>query len=347
MRSPRSATLRVLVVVAAVAAGASPLLLTPRVAQAQTEEAREEARRLFSQGSSAFLAKRYTEALESLRGSYKLVPSPNSGLLIARCLKELGRSVEAVEMYDAVAADARRRATDGDTKYAQTADVATSEGNAVRATLGTVRVRVANPVAGLRIEIDGGVGVPATSGDIVALHPPGDVVVKLKPRTGAEQSQRATVVAGKELRVEFTAAPEVFDLPATAGGTPNMPPPVATGGVVPPPKEGEPPSWTMPASLVAGGVALAGAGLFIGFGLQSRSIYDELEQYCGKSGCPPAQRQRADEGKRDQTIANVGLAVGIAGAAATVVFLLVRAYSPRTAAGVGSALGRGALRVDF
>jgi hypothetical protein len=338
MSSRTSDRLRVLVMVAAAAVGSAPVLAAPRVAYAQTEDAREEAKRLFAQGSAAFLAKRYSEALESLRVSYKLVPSPNSGLLIARCLRELNRPVDAVEMYDSVAADARRRANEGDTKYGQTAEVATAEGGAVRATLGTVRVRVARAPAGSRVEIDGGVGMPVGEGDVVVLHPPGEVRVKLKPRAGAEQSQRATVVAGGEVRVEFATA--------EVGAAPPVEPPA----VVPPKagdKEGEPPSWTLPAALVGGGLALAGTGLFIGFGLKSQSTYDELERTCGRAGCGADQRTRADEGKRDQTIANVGLAVGITGAAATIAILLVRAYSPRAGGAAAAALSRGALRVDF
>ncbi len=338
MRSPRSDRLRVLVLLAGLV-GSVPVLAAPRVARAQTEDAREEAKRLFSQGSSAFLAKRYSEALESLRVSYKLVASPNSGLLIARCLRELNRPVDAVEMYESVALDARRRAAEGDSKYAQTAEVATTEGNAVRATLGTVRIRVARPSPGSRIEIDGGVGVPATEAELVVLHRPGEVLVKLKPRSGADQSQRATVAAGGEVRMELASA-EVA--PVTA-------PPAVEPPPVVPAKEGEPPSWTLPAALVSGGVALVGAGLFVGFGLKSQSTYDELEKSCGKAGCGPADRPRADEGKRDQTIANVGLAVGIAGAAAAVTFLLIRAYSPANASGASAAraLASGALRVDF
>ena len=48
-----------------------------------TEEQREEAKHRFSQGSEKYLARRYSEALDDLRVSYRLVPSPNSGLLIA------------------------------------------------------------------------------------------------------------------------------------------------------------------------------------------------------------------------------------------------------------------------
>jgi hypothetical protein len=317
MARPASEKLRALVVVLGCCV---PLLCAATPARAETEESRrDEAKTLFTRGSSAFLAKRYADALEDLRASYKLVPSPNSGLLIARCLKELNRRVDAVEMYATVATDARRRAADGDVKYAQTADVATAEGAAVRATLGTVRVRVAHPPPGALVDVDG-TSTPATDTEIVLLRPPGEVTVRFKPKTGAEQSQRATLAAGSELRMEFTPAPaDVAPAPPPTPETPHPPPP--------PPRETEPPAWTVPAAIATGGVALLGMGLFIGFGSQSESIYDELEARCGPAACGPEDRARADEGKRDQTIANVGLAVGIVGAASTVAILLVRLYA--------------------
>lgn len=322
-----------------------PIVSAPNAARADTrdtEESREEAKRLFAQGSSEYLAKRYGEALEDLRASYKLVPSPNSGLLIARSLRELNRRVEAVDMYATVAADARRRAAEGDAKYGQTADVAASEGAVVRATLGMVRVRIAHPPPGSSVEIDG-VASPATDSEIVVLHVPGNVTVKFKPKTGAEQSQRATLVAGGDVRMEFTAAS-----PETA--PPPSPPPIETPPQ-PPPARGEPPAWTVPAAVVAGGFALAGTGVFIGFGAKSTSIYDDLAAKCGTTGCGPADRATADAGKRDQTIANVGLAVGIAGAASMITFLLIRAYAPRSASAppqrLTVSIGAGALSGTF
>jgi hypothetical protein len=311
------------VLVALVALAAAPALVAfPTTAHADTEDAtRDEAKRLFQQGSSDLLAKRYAEALDNLRASYKLVPSPNSGLLIARCLRELGRRVEAVEMYGTVAADARRRAGEGDAKYTQTADVAAAEGGALRATLGLVRVRVSHPSPGSTIEIDGVVKA-ATEGDIVALHVPGEVTVRFRPASGAEQSQRATLAAGADLRMEFTSGPSVEPAP--------LPPPPPRGAAPTSDVNGSPPSWTVPAALVSGGLALAGAGVFIGFGLESGSIYDDIDARCRTTGCGAADRAQADVGKRDQTIANVGLAVGIVGAAATFAFLLVRAVGPRS-----------------
>jgi hypothetical protein len=333
----RSASAGLVSIAAVAAAALAPALAFPRTAYAQSEDSREQARRLFGQGSSELVAKRYAEALEHLRVSYKLVPSPNSGLLIARCLRELNRPAEAVEMYSVVAVDARRRAADGDPKYQQTADAAASEGAAVRATLGTIRVRVSRPPPGSTVEIDGA-AIPVTDTEIVVLHTPGEIAVKFRPRVGPEQSQRATLAAGADVLMEFVGPPRAAASEPSSSGSasasasaPTAASPAVVTPVNPPGANGEPPAWTLPATLVAGGVALVGAGIFVGFGLQSESIYKDLEKKCGAAGCTAADRSMADDGKRAQTIAAVGFAVGVVGVASMITFLLVRAYAPRTA----------------
>lgn len=318
---------RAIVAVGCVACSAA-LTFAPSAA-AQTEEQIAEARRRFAQGSTEFLSHKYAEALEDLRRSHKLVPSPNSGLLIARCLRELKRPVEAVETYASVAADARKRAADGDAKYLPTADAADAEGAQVRATLGTLKVKVAHAPSGSQIEIDGQ-AYPAGDHDVALLHAPGEVAVRFRPPSGPPQSQRTTVVSSAEVLVEFDggaaggAAPPAGAIGPT-GPTPPPPPPPET------PPSGSPPAWTKPAAFVAGGVALVGTAVFVGFGLQSESIYSRLDKRCGPDSCGPADRADADAGKRDQTIANVGLAVGIVGVASVAAILLYRAYGPRTA----------------
>ena len=97
------------------------------------------AKKLFAQGSALYLAGQYGQALELLTNSYNLVPSPNSELVIARCLRDLGRLVEAQASFASAEQEARRRAGQGAPKYAQTADSAAVEGAAVRSSLGTVQ----------------------------------------------------------------------------------------------------------------------------------------------------------------------------------------------------------------
>lgn len=84
----------------------------------------------------------------------------------------------------------------------------------------------------------------------------------------------------------------------------------------------------MPAALASGVLTLAGTGVFIGFGSSSHSTYESLAARCGPGTCGPAERAEADAGERQQTIANVGLAVAGAAAIATIAFVVVALTSP-------------------
>jgi len=79
---------------------------------------------------------------------------------------------------------------------------------------------------------------------------------------------------------------------------------------------------------VSSGVAVVGFSAFGGFGISSQRIFDDLKRTCGASGCGSAQRADADRGKNQQTLANVGLAVGSIGAVAAVTFLVLAVTAP-------------------
>ncbi|MEO6418938.1 MAG: CDC27 family protein [Polyangiaceae bacterium] len=293
----------------AVVCSASLVLPLPR-AQAEPSHAVDaagDARRYFSEGSALYLAKRYAEALEALRSSYRLVPSPNSGLLIARSLRELNRPGEALETYGEVVEESQRRAAEGDAKYTQTSEAAASEAAALRASLGVIRIRVLDPRPGTRLEVDD-VAVPLSADkDFVMWHAPGAAKVRFRPATGVEQTQVVSVAAGGELRMEFNVAPQ--------SNEPALPP--EKNAPAPPP------SWAIPAAWISGGVAVVGLGVFTGFGLRSQSIYRDLSNRCGPASCGPADRADATAGQRDQTIANVGLVVAGVGALATAIFVVL------------------------
>ena len=262
----------------------------------------------FTEGTAHFQAKRWAEALEAFEHSFSLVASPNTKLMIARCLRELGRRPDAADAYADAAAEAHRRVTAGEGKYKQTADAAATEGAAVRAQLGTLHVHVARP-AGATLTVDTKVVELSKDGDATILHEPGTASVTVRDATGAEQRQTVTVQANGTVQMDFAvqsapAPPPLWRPPASA--------PERTRS-----------SWSAPAALVAGGVTLAGLGVFIGFGASSQATYDRLAARCGPSSCGPADREEADAGKRAQTIANVGLAVSAVAAVATIVFVAV------------------------
>ncbi len=61
-------------------------------------------------------------------------------------------------------------------------------------------------------------------------------------------------------------------------------------------------------SWITGGVGLAGVATFAVFGSIAKSKANELDECLPH--CPESLRSTADEGKRNQTIANIGLVVG-------------------------------------
>ncbi len=307
-------------------------LASPRAAHAQGgspsgESATNEAKELFVRGQDLFTARKFSDALDAMRGSYKLVPSPNSALMIARCLRELGRPVEALDMFTSTETDARRRVADGETKYAKTAVTAATEAALVRAGLGSLRVRIQNPGPGVDLTVDDVVTPIPADGTVVVWHTPGAARVALKRSGSPDQKQSVTVPSGGEVQMEFGASNATTTTPTVPDpgrGVANPPPPPGGGG------GGEGSStWLKPAIWTSGAVTVAGFGAFAGFGLASVSEYNAIKSQCGMS-CTGSQTSNANTGKMEQTIANVGLAIGAVGAATTLTFVIIALTSHPT-----------------
>jgi hypothetical protein len=280
-------------------------------------------------GSDLYVARRYAEALEALKGSFDLVRSPNSGLLIARCLREVGRLVEAAEMFSSVEADARRRVTEGEPKYARTAESASTEGADVRAGLGTIRVHVEGADAGTRLEVDGTPTTIPTDGNVLVWHLPGEATFAVRPASGLEQKQSVTVRAQSEVKMDFTLVEPPSTPPVLSAGVGNPRKEPLPAILPPPPPEHPRPTddvptgstWMRSATWVSGAVAVVGAGMFAGFGLVSKDEYNDLYAGChAGQGC---QSSEVVPGKRNEAIANVSLAVASVATAATITFALL------------------------
>lgn len=299
-----------------------PALLVGPAAAAPPSGAPEErdgadAKALFLRGTELFAQKRLAEALDALERSYKLLPSPNSNLLIARCLRELGRLVEALEHFQATESAASARIAAGESKYRDTQEASAKEGREVRERLGAIHVRVASAPEASIVEVDGKPTPLPAGGALDILHATGQAVIVVRPPSGNPVMRTVQVVAGGETQVNIEAL----------GAAPAPPPEDKTKAkdkeqapIVPAAR-----SWAVPA-LVSGGVGLLGLGLFAGFGAHSKAIYGEL-----KDSCSPrcgARKDEADQGAREQSIANASLVVGIVGAAAATTFTLLTLTAP-------------------
>jgi len=75
-------------------------------ATAPPVEQRSAAQKLFEAGDTLYEAGKFADAVQAFRQSHALVQSPNSQLMLARSLRELGNTTEACEVFRATVAAA-------------------------------------------------------------------------------------------------------------------------------------------------------------------------------------------------------------------------------------------------
>jgi hypothetical protein len=116
--------------------------------------------------------------------------------------------------------------------------------------------------------------------------------------------------------------------------------PASTANVAPPPVASAPARRDSlpPYVAVAGGIGLAGVVVFAVAGAMNRSTYGGLQEGCPASVCAADRQAEIDRGRTEQTVANVGLVVGLVGLGAGAT-LFVLDHSQR---GGASAHARGA-----
>jgi hypothetical protein len=305
------------------AAGVSPV--DASVAQ------RREATEHFTAGKHALESKNLETAVFELRASIEVVDSPNARLELARALRDSGSLGDAWAEYWRAAETATRLASKEE-RYAKTADAATNEREELATRLAFVEVTVLHAPADVTLKV-GGRLVPADEWGGPVVVSPGATDVVLANSAGAELA-RITVNAtvGQTTPASLDAQP-----PAVAAASASKEADDSSGAdkagaddhPAPPPQAAEstPTDRTKlrPFAYVAGGLGVAGLATFAVFGLLSNSTYSDLQSAC-PHGCPPDRRSEIDRGILEQTIANVGLGVGLVGivAGTTLFFLSAR-----------------------
>jgi hypothetical protein len=298
--------------------------------QSAEREQRAGAQKTFEAGSKLYDTRHYEEALAAFRASYQIVASPNSRLMVARCLRDLGRSAEAYREYDAVAAEASRR---GD-RYKSTAEAATEERDELKPKIALLTVRVADAPPEVTVKVGQGT---LAAGEIGTALPfdAGAVVVTAEAPDGATARAEVTLTAGAASTVELRLVKKA-EAPIAA--------PVAPASVGPKPASSSPSplrTW----AYVAGGVGGAGLITFAIFGTMTASKYSSLESACPDKQCPPDKQGDVDAGRTYQTVANVGLAVGLVGIAAGTTLFVLSLNEPKDEHATTVAFGLGSATV--
>ncbi|WP_437510072.1 tetratricopeptide repeat protein [Sorangium sp. So ce1099] len=290
------------------AAGADDAAATP------SPDAVEKAQSMFKKGATLYESKRYALALEQFRASYAAVASPNSHLYIARCLAELGEHTEAYLEFELVAAEAAARAKT-EPRYAQTEQTAQLERDELARKLALVTVTVAHPDAASSLAI-AGKEVPRERWGKPYPVKPGKTEIVLRTRT-TSIPQTLDLSAGQAKTIPLDAAPL-----EPSGAADGSPPLLDEGPVGPLSEAPSPRAYLRPYAYVAGGVGVAGLGVFTVAGLMANSTYSDLAETC-RGPCPISRKDDVDAGKTQKTVANVSLVVGALGlVTGTTLFIL-------------------------
>jgi hypothetical protein len=264
---------------------------------------REQAQSRFQRGKELMGKKSYGEALVEFRASHDIVASPNARLEIARCLLATGKLVDAYAEFGRTSVEAKELAAE-DKRYQLAYDSATTERAALQPQLGFVSLTIENPSDATRVTV-GGEEIRRAAWTEPAPVVAGTTAIVVITPGHADVTRSVTLAAGASTSLTIDAQSGEADAPGVA--TAAAPPPVETQG-------GHLPLRTL--AFVAGGVGAAGIATFAIFGAMAHSTYDDLQSACAGGPCPPSKSDEISSGKTKQTVANVGLAIGIVGAAA-------------------------------
>jgi hypothetical protein len=289
---------------AARAAGALPAAATPLQ--------REQAQTRFLRGKDLLARKQYDQALEEFTASHEIVASPNARLEIARCLRALGKIVAAYAELGRTAIEAKELVAQ-DPRYLRASEAAIAEREEMERQLGVVSLTIQNPTDATTVVIGGEeIRRAAWSEPAPVVTGPTDIVVQTPGHAPVKRT--VSLSAGQKTTIVIDAQ-SGDPLTGTVAPPPDQP--------APPPGPNSGPSPLRLGAYVAGGVGVAGLLVFTIGGVMAKSTYDDLDNSCHGGPCPPSKNGEISSGKTQQTLANVGLVVGIAGVAAgTTLFVL-------------------------
>jgi hypothetical protein len=291
-------------------ATASPALADGVLPAEASPVQREQAQSRFVRGKELLNKQSYDEALAEFRASHDIVASPNTRLEIARCLLAKGKLVAAYAEFGRTSIEAKELIAE-DKRYQLALDSATAERAELQPKLGFVALTIQNPADATRVTV-GGEEIRRAAWAEPAPAMAGTTAVVVITPGHAEVTRTVTLTAGASTALTIDAQSGAAE--GAASVAPAEPAPVESHPHRVPLR-----TW----AYVSGGVGVAGIAAFALFGALAHSTYDDLQTACGSVPCPPSKADEISSGRTKQTIANVGLAVGIVGiAAGTTLFVL-------------------------
>jgi len=268
-------------------------------ARSNPEAAFAEAVRIFKNGDIARALPLFVHLGETTN-------SPNVQLYVGYCQLELRHEREA---HQAFSQSVKLSRDLGGSKYAATQEASQVELGKLSLRLASLTISFVELPAEFVVRLDGEIVAPALLGSPIVVDP-GLHLVEAEAKGAKPISRDVPLEAGgfKALALQFEKmiepAQPLVAQPVLAQRTDSSSPSTKLG-------------------LVAAGLGVVGLGTFVVAGMQAKSTYNKLQTEC-PSGCSDAaHRNDASKGSTYQTVANVGLALGIAGSltGATLVYL--------------------------
>jgi hypothetical protein len=289
--------------------------LPPMHADAQPVDAAK----AFADGRTAFEARDFASALPSFQRAVEATGSPNARLYYARCLREVGRIVEAYDQMEQTVREART-AAESDERYAVTRDSAAAELALLEARVGRLVIVLGPGLEGTSLSVAGApLDVDRVGRPVTVL--PGKVTVTASDARGLRASADASVQAGSVTSLTLTPS---ADAPAEKPTLVPSKPASDDGagfGVVRGLGIGV-------AALGVGGIVLFAVGT-----VQADDALATLETRCPTGCTDPEDLATLDDGKAAEVMANVGLGIGIAGVVAGTLMMIFGGPSDAAPAG--------------
>jgi len=276
-------------------------LAAPSAARSTPEAAFAEAVRIFKNGDT-------TRALPLFVHLGETTNSPNVQLYVGYCQLELGHEREA---HQAFTQSVRLSRDLGGAKYLATQEAAQIELAKLNLRLASLTISFVELPAEFEVRLDGEIVAPALLGSPLVVNP-GLHRVEAEAKGAKPIARDVPLEAGgfKAIALQFERVVEqIVARPLTA--QPVLAPRTDSS------------SRLTKMGWVAAGLGVAGLGTFVVAGMQARGTYNKLQTECSSGCSDAAHRSDAGRGRMYQTVANVGLALGIAGSltGATLVYL--------------------------
>jgi hypothetical protein len=270
-----------------------------------TAAAEAAAKTKFSDALKLYKSGNVAEALPLFRDVAESTRSPNAELYVGYCLAQSGKRADA---YKAFALVLKQIAEHPDEKYEPTREAAEAQLAILNVRLAKIVILLTDAPPGLAVTLDVVAVEEKTLGSSIVVEPgthrveaSGSGLSPVRREVNLEGGELKTLNLSVKKTEEGKPSRELSLAPATAPAP--SPPPAA---------ESKHPVRT--AGYVTGAVGVAGLAVFAITGMMAKSTFDTLDRECGAAGCSDAGHLGdVDRGKSLQTVANVGLVVGVLG----------------------------------